>query len=238
MTKSYFNVLLGVLYHSKKYSTYFDMHFDPTILVGAIVIPHHQPYHPCCPLTSLSFNFYFILFVIPSLFPSTYVILLDTLSLVVMIPTLPHHNFYPTLSISLWFHVVFVLHVAHFVKCYWRQMFYWFLELQRNETKNALPKFVHFELRKTCGSSKMGLKWRCFTLMDKLTYIDQTLSLVIQAHMTIPIWHFKKEAPFCSFYYVFWFCSKGCIEMVKILRTPKLEFQKLLRYGSYNFACS
>jgi hypothetical protein len=51
-------------------------------------------------------------------------------------------------------------------------MFYWFLELQQNEIKNALPNFVHFELRKTCGSSKMGLEWRCFTLMDKLTYID------------------------------------------------------------------
>jgi len=57
-------------------------------------------------------------------------------------------------------------------------MFYWFLELQRNETKNAFPNFVHFELREACGRFKMGLKWRGFTFMEKLTYIDQTWSLV------------------------------------------------------------
>jgi hypothetical protein len=33
-----------------------------------------------------------------------------------------------------------------------------FLELQWNETKNALPNFMHFELREGCGSSKIGLE--------------------------------------------------------------------------------
>jgi hypothetical protein len=150
------------------------MHFDPTILVGAIVIPHHPPYHPCCPLTSLSLKIYiyiYIYFIIPSLFPSTYVILLDTLSLVVTIPTLPHHNSYPTLSISLWFHHVFLLHVAHFVNVIEDKCFIDFWNC------NGMKLRMHFELREACGSSKIGLEWRCFTFMDKLTYIDQTWSL-------------------------------------------------------------
>jgi hypothetical protein len=94
---------------------------------------------------------------------------------------------------------------------------------------------MHFELREGCGSSKIGLEWRCLTFMDKLTYRDQTWSLTIQAHMTIPIWRLKRGT-ILLLLLCFWFCCKGCIEMVKILRTPKLEYQKLLKYGS--FTCS